>query len=345
MIAEWLDNIKNLYAVNPIIFAILYFGTFIPCWYFVFRIIRALKNREVNKLLWYFSIELFLLALPYLYVLIWGRSIPSWVYIVLFLLIIISVVSVIRRISKMLGPDQKAKSQALWDFCGPAYKKAIGHSIPHQEMFISVMNNLEFKNNQYLLDAGCGAGDLEKYICEKEFNFNIRAIDFSAEMIKGAKEKCKNRKIIFRQHDLDKKLPFRDNFFSGVVCIQVAFALPRLGYTLKEFYRVLKKGSRLVLVEPKPEANMGKLVIYQFRQIKKYQGARRIKEFFRYIGKMPFGMVVLLFNLVMDRWERQKKYHFYNLDQLKDITSKAGFKFIENEDTLASQDNLIVLTK
>jgi len=151
--------------------------------------------------------------------------------------------------------------------------------------------------------------------------------------------------INFRQYDLDKKLPFKDENFDGITCIQVAFALPRINYTFSEFYRVLKEGGIIIIVEPKPDANMGRLIFAQFREVNKLKGLKRIKAYIRNMSIMPFGLIVLFLNLIMNIWEKQNKYHFYDYNKIKLILFESGFKVIKKQNILANQDTLIVATK
>jgi ubiquinone/menaquinone biosynthesis C-methylase UbiE len=343
MIIGWLNSIKNLYAVNPIFFAILYFGTFIPCWYFVFKIIDSIRKKDFDKTILFSIIELFLLALPYLYVLIWGRNFPYWVYIVLSLLMIVSVISSFRVIIKKIRKENK--SQLLWNMCSWAYKNAVGHSISHNKMFEDVLKSLNSNKPLLILDAGCGAGDFEKYVCSQNTIISIEAIDFSSQMISGAKKKCVNRDIKFRQVDLDQSLPYPDNYFDGIVCTQVLFALPRIKFTLKEFKRILKKGGILVIAEPRPDANMGRTIIANFKELKNIKGFQKIMAFLDLMVRFPLGLIVLLFNLIIDYWQKQNFYHFYSLKELEYHLQNSKMEPIKTQRTLADQDNLVVAKK
>lgn len=343
MIVNWLNNIEFLYAVNPIIFGVLYFGTFVPCWYFIYKIISSIRKKNIDKIFLFFILELFFLALPYFYVLIWGRNFPFWIYIILILLAIASVFSGCRAIFKQVSKENK--SELLWDLCSWAYKNAVGHSISHKKMFKDVIKSLNLKNSEKCLDAGCGAGDLEKYICSQKSNIDIEAIDFSLQMIKGAKRKCIKRGIKFRQADLNQPLPYHDNHFDSVVCTQVLFALPRIKFTLKEFSRVLKKNGKLIIVEPKPDANMGKTIIANFKELADIKGYHKVLALLDLVIRFPLGIIVLLFNLIMSYWQKQNFYHFYSVEELKKYLNGANFKIVKIGSTLAEQDNLLISYK
>jgi len=346
MASEWLSSIERAYSVNPIIFGVLYFGTFIPCWYFVFKIIGAIRKKDLDKVIIFSIVELFLLAFPYLYIMIWGQNLPFWVYIVLILLIILSIIPAIRSVKKrFISADHDNKSQMLWDFCSYAYRHAIGYSIPHQKMFNDVVTSLNLRNSSRILDAGCGAGDFEKYICSKNLNFSVEAVDFSAQMIKGARKKCKRKNIKFNQADLNNWLPYRDNYFDSIICLQVLFALPRTNFTLREFYRVMKPQGELIIADPKPDANMGRTIIAHFKEIRNLKGAQKLLGYLNLLVRFPLGLIVLLFNLQMDKWAKQGHYHFYSAGELKQEIEKTGMKIMKISNTLAKQDNLIVAKK
>jgi hypothetical protein len=91
-IGSWLirkqQEIATQYGVNPIIFLVLYLGTIPPYIYAWAKLIISIKRKSKQTLTWgIVVIGIFLL--PYLYVLIWGRNLPSHIYVALIFLIII----------------------------------------------------------------------------------------------------------------------------------------------------------------------------------------------------------------------------------------------------------------
>lgn len=341
MIADWLANIEKTYSVNPIIFAVLYFGTFIPCWYFVFKIISTIGKKDFNKLILYSSIELFLLVLPYLYVLIFGRNFPYWVYIILVLLVALSVVSGFKTITKKLKKENK--SQVLWDFYSYFYNVSISSSNIHKEMYSNIIKLLNPKKGNHILDAGCGSGQFEDQIIDSRYSgVKINAIDFSGNMLRHAK---KNSQIVFQQLDLNNPLPFKDQYFDSVIAISVIFTLPRLEYSLKELKRVLKKGGELIIVEPKPDFNMSELTKAQIKALANVPLYRKILFYLNLIIKLPIFFVLFVINTIMNRWAKVGYYHYLSEEEILKIFKKLNIRVVKTTSILAQQNNLIIAVK
>jgi len=78
-----------------------------------------------------------------------------------------------------------------------------------------------FKRNKIrrVLDLGCGAGRNLVPLAE---SFDAYGTDLSKEGLKLAKEALdkKGRKATLKQADMFGKLPFKDGFFDGLVCVQ-----------------------------------------------------------------------------------------------------------------------------
>lgn len=83
--------------------------------------------------------------------------------------------------------------------------------------------------------------------------------------------------------DLDwEKLPFKSNYFDEVVCKNVLEHLTNPGFALKEMYRVLKKGGKLLLITD--NANywrwaIGKTHLGGYERHSKHKGDRHYSLF------------------------------------------------------------------
>ena len=112
-----------------------------------------------------------------------------------------------------------------------------------------VINQTQIKNNKFL-DIGCGYGEQDFYWNEK-YKYNIVALDISKKQIDYATEKAdklNNDCIKFIQGDATN-LPFSDNSFKNIICLESAFHYnPRKDF-FKESYRVLDNDSELVIAD------------------------------------------------------------------------------------------------
>ena len=77
----WISSARDLagrYDVDPIIFLIIYFGAIPFFWLGTAWIIRSARRR--HSVMWPALFTGFCFVSPYLYVLLFGRGLPWWVY-------------------------------------------------------------------------------------------------------------------------------------------------------------------------------------------------------------------------------------------------------------------------
>lgn len=99
--------------------------------------------------------------------------------------------------------------------------------------------NRWFKDiNGKILDAGCSVGNFISLDPE-----NIIGVDTDPQAI----EICKERGFDAIHADLNEKLDFPNNYFSAIHASHILEHLEKPLFTLKEFYRVLKPGGKLIL--------------------------------------------------------------------------------------------------
>ncbi len=128
-----------------------------------------------------------------------------------------------------------------------------------------VSESIKFKENDRILDAGCGTGtlliEIRKKIGKK---CELIGIDPSEKLIKVARNKSKNLNIKFKE-GLIENIKFKNNYFDTVLSTLVFHHLPtelkKKG--LKEIKRVLKPKGRLLIVDVgKPENLYSRLVAF-----------------------------------------------------------------------------------
>lgn len=104
------------------------------------------------------------------------------------------------------------------------------------------------KPGHQVLDLCCGTGDWTIQLAENK-DADITGLDFSENMLKVAAKKTADIKNITLQQGDATELPYENNSFD---IITIGFGLrnlPDYRKAVEEFYRVLKPGGQLVILE------------------------------------------------------------------------------------------------
>jgi SAM-dependent methyltransferase len=103
-----------------------------------------------------------------------------------------------------------------------------------------------------VLDAGSGPGLYAEELLAR--GADVVAVDGSERMVELAQRRLGSRAVVVHA-DLSEPLPFADNEFDVVVCPLVIHHLPDRAAALREFFRVLSPGGRVVLSTQHPTAD------------------------------------------------------------------------------------------
>ena len=110
-----------------------------------------------------------------------------------------------------------------------------------------VLNLIEDNLKGNILDAGCGEGSLCGWMAEKSKSATIYGMDISTIGIDMAMKNFTGLdNLKFCQANI-KNLPFKDNFFSLIVCQSVIEHVVDYIEALKELVRALRRGGNLIL--------------------------------------------------------------------------------------------------
>ena len=104
------------------------------------------------------------------------------------------------------------------------------------------------KNEDKILDFGCGNGRLLELFFGK--NFDYTGVDISEKLIDIAKKKYPEKADDFQKISSSESLPFPDNSFNAIYSIAVFHHLPSEELRLKiakELFRVLKPDGKIVI--------------------------------------------------------------------------------------------------
>jgi SAM-dependent methyltransferase len=113
------------------------------------------------------------------------------------------------------------------------------------------LSYITIKNDDIILDAGCGGGEAIKLLAKHSSKGMIYGIDYSKEMVRLSNET--NKKLIdknrVRIYETSiSKLPFSDNTFNIVTAFETYTFWPDILNDFKEVRRVLQPGGIFLIV-------------------------------------------------------------------------------------------------
>ncbi len=116
----------------------------------------------------------------------------------------------------------------------------------HARRFKEVLKKINLVKGP-ILDVGCHSGTFTKKIIDKLKSKEIYGIDISNQAIALAK-----KRIPYGHFEVADaaKLPFKDNFFEAVFCLEVLEHVDNPKKILLEIKRVLKKGGYVIFLVP-----------------------------------------------------------------------------------------------
>lgn len=148
-----------------------------------------------------------------------------------------------------------------------------------------------------ILDIGCGIGLIGEQI-KKKGNI-VYGIDLS----KGAVNNARKKGIIAKVADIQKKIPFKNNFFDGIILGEIIEHIYDTDKFLQEVRRKLKKDGYIILTTPNL-ATLGRRLLLFFGK------NPHIEYYFREdsAGHIRYFVKDTLFKLLSDNGFKIEKY-------------------------------------
>ena len=112
---------------------------------------------------------------------------------------------------------------------------------------------LKLAADDHVLDVGCGSGGPALFLA-RELGCHVTGVDVNEAGIQTGltlvRQSSMEDKVHFRQADVREPLPFPDEAFDIIVCMDAMCHLPDRGRLLGEWRRVLRPGGRMLYTDP-----------------------------------------------------------------------------------------------
>jgi len=217
------------------------------------------------------------------------------------------------------GDEKKSQVQSMFDGIASRYDflnhfLSLGIDMYWRKQSVKA---LELQTGNSLLDVACGTGD-QSFAALKVADIEVVGLDFSFNMLELAKKKIDKRNLSQKfqvvQGDAEK-LPFQDNTFDA---LSISYGIRNVGTisaALGEFYRVLKPGGRLSILEfSEPQGwFFGRLYRFYFDHIlPKLAGMMSSKSAYTYLP--------------------ESVRHFPDRSDFKGLLRSEGFQYVGHRD-------------
>jgi len=145
------------------------------------------------------------------------------------------------------------EEQVLAEVRRETYREDIGQNswitTDEYDTFYSWLN---LATKDHVLEIASGSGGPALYLAKK-FNCRITGLDINEEGIKTANQHALDAKITdakFEIANADQRVPFDDKTFDAVMCIDSMNHFRDRLLVLREWYRVLNAGRRILFTDP-----------------------------------------------------------------------------------------------
>jgi 2-polyprenyl-3-methyl-5-hydroxy-6-metoxy-1,4-benzoquinol methylase len=108
-------------------------------------------------------------------------------------------------------------------------------------MHETVVRLLDQEPRGVLLDAPAGEGHLAEELASR--GFKVHAVELNMDQVRG-------RLAHYQSADLNKDVPFADEFFDYITCVESIEHLEHPHHLVRELYRVLKPAGKLIITTP-----------------------------------------------------------------------------------------------
>lgn len=190
------------------------------------------------------------------------------------------------------------QKQKFFDRWAPNYD-IIFTTIFYQSLHKRLLEYVEFPENPYILDLGCGTGRLLHRFANQFPNLKGIGLDLSPEMLRQARLRNQHReRVIYKQGNAES-MPFATAQFDAVFNTISFLHYPNPQQVFMEVSRVLRAGGRFHLVDYQGREKNGiNFIPFSPNGIRFYTPSQR-EEFGRIAGLECMGHYYLLGSVIL----------------------------------------------
>ncbi len=129
-------------------------------------------------------------------------------------------------------------------------------NLSHRSIYLWVIDKLDNKQYERILDVGCGGGKALETFCKNVYGCTVYGIDHSREMVEMARKinklNIKKNRVNIEQASV-LRMPYLENYFDLVTAFETIQFWPDVLNGLKEIKRVLKPQGQIMIVNRFPD--------------------------------------------------------------------------------------------
>ena len=150
-----------------------------------------------------------------------------------------------------------------------------------------IFNRENINRTSHILDVGCGTGQTAAYLAHK-YGAKVTGIDINPTMVEKAKRRMKKSHLSVNiiQGSVEK-MPFPDHHFDFIVSESVLSFVNKPS-ALKDIYRVLKNGGRLIAIEQTITQSLKEKAVNEIKQFYGFPSLTKEEEWVALIKEAGF---------------------------------------------------------